>query len=196
MAEARWDRGQFKDENGKFDPEKIKAKLPNYWTTFTVGQSRKNLSTAFQFIRISGAARYDMKNAKSLLKVSGVQPAEQGAMLKTAELDARKDLTKPEIMIRLKSIPTIGRLDLDRRLAMDPETIGAAIRELKMREGANENSNGDNRNSKLHEEVGEKKAKPEELAKLRVKVRKQDDLPERRETVLEAEPEKKGSEQT
>jgi hypothetical protein len=151
LAEARWDRSQLKDESGKFDVEKMRGRLPELVAMLYGGPVAEELVHGTP---VHNSYSADVESAKGLMKVLGVKPAEQGAMLKTAELDARKVLTNPDVIDIIKKYTDRRQAGLDDGLHMDPETIGAAIREVRNAGEVNENSGNNKGTSKPSDRLG------------------------------------------
>lgn len=157
LAEARWDKSQFQDENGKWDSAKLLKGLPDILSIFYGGPLAEEIVHGVPVDTNPGAGG-DITRAKMILKKFGFSPTEIGMMTKAAEMKAREVLTTPGVSDIIQRYTSQREAGLDEGLHMHPETIGRAVQEVRQaRGGGNGPSNKESSTGRAGKSGGEAK---------------------------------------
>lgn len=130
LAEARWEKPNFMDEDGKVKPEKI----PEILAILHAGVVGEEL---VHNIPLHENPADDIEIARKIVKDAGFSPAEAGMIMKAAEMKAREVLTAPGVIDIIKRYTEHRQAGLDKDTHMSAETVGQAVQEVRHARGKN-----------------------------------------------------------
>jgi hypothetical protein len=124
LAEARWEKPEFQDEDGNFKTEK----LPELLEILHAGVVAEEL---LHDVPLHENAADDLDIARRILKDAGLTPTEAGMMMKAAEMNVRNTLTQPGVLDIIKRYTEHREAGLDKDTHMSAETVGKAVQEVR-----------------------------------------------------------------
>jgi hypothetical protein len=147
LAEARWEKPNFMDEDGKVKVDKI----PEILEILHAGVVAEELAHG---VPLHENPADDLEIARKIVKDAGFTPAEAGMIMKAAEMKARELFTSPGVLDIMKRYTEHREAGLDKDTHMSAETVGKAVQEVRhARGGGNAETNIEARPGEAGKEV-------------------------------------------
>ena len=136
LAEARWEKPNFMDEDGKVKVDKI----PEILEILHGGVIAEEL---LHNVPVHENPADDLEIARRIVKDAGFGPAETGMIMKAAELKAREVFNTPGVTDIIKRYTEHREAGLDKGTHMSGETVGKAVQEVRQARGRNGTTNNE-----------------------------------------------------